>query len=240
MFYVALDSPNPIFENSRIYHNTIHSNPRSGISLHDKISSSRDANNIFKNNIISDQGNYDFLVNDPNLALNTYVVSSNIFANTSNSSNRVISINGATKTVTEAQTQTPGVFQNNIAANPIFVNPQVVTQGKANPANWPNLVHYSDFTLTSQSPGKGQAEALTYVTQAVTNSPNLTVADALYFSDGFQVTQGDEILVGSQLTKVVSRIDNFHLQVSPSVTASVNDKVYLAKFGPGSDIGIKP
>ena len=240
MFYVALDSPNPIFENSRIYHNTIHSNPRSGISLHDKINSSRDANNVFKNNVISGQGGFDFLVNDSSLAINTYLVSSNILANTGGGSTKVISISGATKTVAEAQAQMPGVFKNNLAASPVFVNPGAITQGKADIANWPTIVGYGDFALTAASPGKGQAEALTYVTSPVNNSSNLTLADALYFSDGFGVVEGDEIIVGSTRTRVVRRVDNFNLQVSPAVTAAVNDRVYLGKFGPGSDIGIKP
>ena len=153
---------------------------------------------------------------------------------------KIINIGGTTRTVAEAESAMPAVFRNNIASSPLFTNPGVIAQGKANPANWPAIVDYSDFVLQGGSPGKGSAEALTFITQSGSATSTIRVDDALYFSDGFGVAEGDEILVGGQKTRVVRRVDDTTLQISPAITVTINAKVYLSRFPEGSDIGVRP
>nr|MBP9819741.1 hypothetical protein [Candidatus Woesebacteria bacterium] len=73
-----------------------------------------------------------------------------------------------------------GFDQHSIEADPMLTNPE-----------------QQDFSLQSNSPAIDKAGPLTFTTSAETNSTMLRVADATYFTDGYNVQSGDWIRIGS-------------------------------------------
>jgi hypothetical protein len=118
--------------------------------------------------------------------------------------------------VAEAESSLPTHFQNNIQADPRL---------------------NADFTLQSTSPCIDAGAWLTN-TNGVGSGSNIKVHDAGYFCDGFNLIDGDRIMVGSNEVTVTNvNYDTNTLTVTPSISWSNNAPVSLTYNGNAPDIG---
>lgn len=93
-----------------------------------------------------------------------------------------------------------------------------------------------NFALKPTSPGKGAGTHLTYVTANSTGS-TIAVKDAYLFYNGYGITSGDTLLIGSHTATVVSVNSATSLTLDKSITVATNDKVSLYSAGHTPDMG---
>ena len=86
----------------------------------------------------------------------------------------------------------PKQIRGNIQAVPVFVNSSPTV--------------FRDFELTASSPGVDAAAALT-TTTGTGSGTEVTVADAIYFNDGYGLGPGDSITIGNERNLRVLRVD---------------------------------
>jgi parallel beta-helix repeat protein len=130
---------------------------------------------------------------------------------------------GASYTLTSAQTKYPTHFSGNVESNPQFVN----FQG-------------NDFHLKSGSPMIDAGRSLAQTTTSGTNTKIVSVDDALYFTDGYGIVTGDKIRIGTNPVVTVTDVNysTNTITVSQDVTFSAGAKVNLDYKGSGPDIGV--
>lgn len=96
-----------------------------------------------------------------------------------------------------------------------------------------------DFALLASSPGSGKGDVLSRTSNSAGNSNTLVVEDAKYFFDGFGVTEGDAIRIGSgpsvRITSVNYATNTLLLSEQRSWTAG--DSVVLSTMKAAPDIG---
>ncbi len=104
----------------------------------------------------------------------------------------------------------------------------------------PQFVNYSgnDLHLRNTSPAIDRAGPITRTASAGSGTL-ITVQDANYFTDGWDIAEGDIIKVGANNPVTITDIDyaNNRLTVGSSISWSANDAVNLAYIGAGADMG---
>ncbi|MBI3949942.1 MAG: right-handed parallel beta-helix repeat-containing protein [Acidobacteria bacterium] len=116
----------------------------------------------------------------------------------------------------------PQFVRANLDADPQFANPAA-----------------GDYRLMSGSPCVDAALPLTYTTSAGSGQI-VSVADASYFSDGYNLAPGDQVKVGANPAVRVIRVDytNNTLTLAQSIHWMSGDSIYGGEFnGSGPDIG---
>ncbi len=233
------------YEKIRMYHNTLYRNRLNGITFGRNAgldpSIINTADNRHKNNIISETENYSIYVDNSGIDWRTYLFERNIISDTKKTGTVYINdLSNRIRTVASLENEFPNVFKNNIVNKPLFVRESILDEAEARPQNF-RLSNLSDFfdayTLTSASPGKGQGTHLASVTVSGTGT-RITLDDALYFSDGFGMIDGDALIIGNDLIKVIKLVDDTRIDVNRSITVQSGDKVYLALSGSSPDIGV--
>ncbi|MFQ5964718.1 MAG: hypothetical protein ACE5KZ_10565 [Candidatus Scalinduaceae bacterium] len=116
----------------------------------------------------------------------------------------------------------PANFMNNIAVNPQFVNPNATLP---------------DFRLQSGSPAIDEGAFLTQ-TSSFGSGTTMNVEDALYFTDGLGIIEGDLIqLEGQTQTARITNISGNTITLDTPLSWNNNQGVSLAYNGSAPDIG---
>ena len=118
------------------------------------------------------------------------------------------------------------------------------TQGTSNAllnVSNPQWVDYSgdDFRPQTTSPAKDMGVRLTGATANGSSSTSVAVTNSVWFNDGYGLTRGDYIYVGTNNNVLVTGIDRstHTLTVSAAISWSAGDAVGYAYRGSGPDIG---
>lgn len=122
-----------------------------------------------------------------------------------------------------------GAEANSMEADPKFASvPALPTAKDAN----------LDFRLTSGSPAIDHGGALTQV-RSTGSGTAIPVADSRFFHDGFGVTTGDSIVIGSRGAAVITAIDpaTHVMTLDHAMSWSAGDPVYRPFQGSAPDIG---
>ena len=230
------------WDHVRVYHNTQTLNPYDhGITMGREgvfpASEARTTDNVFKNNIIVvPSGKYAFNVTDNVHPFFTHTVDTNILTQSSNILGTVLTSQGLNdRSSTDA-------IRNNSSTSPTFTNPSSVQTAQADTTDNTKIT-MADFALAPSSVGNANGTHLTTIIPGSSGS-TLKVDDAYYFFDGYDLVQGDEIVVtttsgGSpRQTRVTNVVDKNTLTVNPPITVISGDKIYLASYGTTPDIGI--
>jgi hypothetical protein len=124
-------------------------------------------------------------------------------------------------TLPEAEQHPSGFLCGNLSEDPRFADPL-----------------WGDFRLRSDSPCIDAGRHLT-TTEAAGEGQRIRVADATYFSDGFGLVLGDEIMVaGAGPARVTEVADAHTIIVDRSLAWSEGAGVSLNYAGEGPDIGV--
>lgn len=117
--------------------------------------------------------------------------------------------------------QNSGGFVTTQTPSQLFVNPLALDM---TPAGGSDLVDAGAFLTTTASTGSGTV---------------VPVADASWFTDGWGVIPGDQIVVGSNPAVIVLNVNEstHELTVGPSITWSAGDPVSLVYQGLAPDVG---
>jgi parallel beta-helix repeat protein len=94
----------------------------------------------------------------------------------------------------------------------------------------------ANFTLQATSACVDHGAFLTTATAAGTSSTTLTVADARYFIDGYGMTAGDSIMIGSQRA-TITQVSGNTLTITPALTWAAGAKVTYPYLGAAPDVG---
>ena len=132
----------------------------------------------------------------------------------------ITSLNGS-QTITSYQSSHPTVFSANDSAAPTFVNEAA-----------------SNFHLQSGSGCIDRGVSLT-TTASAGSGTNVSVADALYFSDGKGLVSGDQITIGSQTVNVTAvNYSTNILTITPSISWSSGAPIHYQTYsGTAPDVG---
>jgi hypothetical protein len=124
---------------------------------------------------------------------------------------------------------TRGAEANSIETDPLFVSVPVIPH-----SNHANL----DFRLSSASPAIDRGGALTTV-RTSGNGTLLPVVDSRFFHDGYGVTTGDAIVVGTRGSAVITAINaqTHVMTLDHSMSWSAGDPVYRPYNGSAPDMG---
>lgn len=231
----------------RVYGNTFHGNLTSSIAFNAAPDFSKDlTDNRFANNVISSPELFGIGVFQSLVPWQGYRFTGNVVG--SPSGRAVLRFGDGTgngATFKDYEASNPQVFSGNQDGVAKFVNsalgdvslsePTQITLARADEL-------WAAFQLTSDSPGNAQTTALTQVTAAVSNSATLEVEDVLWFSDGFGVTDGDEITINqNQRAKVLTRdVAQRRLTLDRPVTAAPGDPVTLSQEGASPGVFASP
>jgi hypothetical protein len=135
-------------------------------------------NNIFQDNGRSGQG-IQIVIENMGISNNSFI--NNLFFQTSTSYQNLIKINGTAQPVSWWETNSPSLVNHNFQQ----VDPQFTNTSSR------------DFSLKSTSPAIDTGANLTTASNTGSNSTNLTVVDARYFSDGYTLVSADWIKIGT-------------------------------------------
>lgn len=131
----------------------------------------------------------------------------------------------------------------NVPARPVYFYAQPAPATPMQPpaptfATLGTLLPY-DFGVGALSPAVDRGASLTVATAAATSSTRLSVAEAGYFHDGYGVTAGDTIVIGSNMPVLVTAVDvaNRILTLQSPRTWASGDAVSLPSTGQGLDLG---
>jgi hypothetical protein len=93
----------------------------------------------------------------------------------------------------------------------------------------PLFIPGGGFHLSSASPAIAKAGGQTFCTKSATGTNRIAVFDPGVFSDGFQIVDGDKIVVGTNAAVTITNIDYAKglLSVSGKVTCQVGSKIFL-------------
>jgi len=94
----------------------------------------------------------------------------------------------------------------------------------------------ANFTLQAASACVDHGAFLTTTTAAGTNSTSVTVAHARYFIDGYGMTTGDSIMIGSQRA-TVTQVSGNTLTITPALTWAAGATVTYPYLGAAPDVG---
>ena len=222
--------------NNKIFHNNIY-NCRGGAWAVDSNASSwpSPSGSIFKNNIVykthQDPSDWDVEFNfgtSLNSFYGSHFVSSeiayNCIAYDSGATYQRVKSGVGTQTLSYMETNYSSIFHDNVQANPVWT--------AADPAV------LADFELAGGSPCLAAADNLT-VTVGGGTGTSVTVADAGYFYDGFGITDGDFVQIGSNSAVQITNV-NYSTNVitlSSAITWSNGDGVNLPYDGAAPNIG---
>jgi hypothetical protein len=220
-------------ERNRIVHNVFHRNSNSAWYHHDifgEFVGTTDSN-VFANNIAFENGLAPFPLPDPSLQvdfqlngdpLNDNEVFHNLIRD-DQAGEVVIKVTGISQApLAWWQSNYPQTFWGNIEGNPRFVD-----AGAA------------DFALRPNSPAV-DAGAFPTVTAGAGSGDTLVVADAGFFSDGYDLVPGDWIQLAGQAERAyVCRVDypTDTLTLDRSLSWSAGQGVALAYEGDAPDLG---
>jgi hypothetical protein len=216
-------------QNSRIFNNVFYANKKAGIYIRKFESGPNLSGTIYKNNISYKNIHNESASNPQQLFIdglsssnldNNKFIKNNFFS--SSASDNVIGHNSAgSHPVSWWQTNYPNNFSGNLQVDPKFVNATAY-----------------NFELQATSPMKDAGDSLTKTTSAGSGT-TIPVEDALYFFDGFGITDGDMIIVGSNSQVKVTAVDytNNRLTVARSISWNTNDPVNLPYAGSAPDMG---
>jgi PKD repeat protein len=199
---------------NRIYHNTFDENYSQAYAVSGETDDLTD--NIFKNNIFSFGHEYEVYWDVQVTNRANYFVWNNFFGQTTQK------YWPSTGTVAELQSAYPTFWNNNISADPRYVN----DAGR-------------DFRLQSASPMIDAGAFLTK-TRSAGSGTSIPVEDAGYFTSGWGIAEGDSIqLEGQTQTARVTSVDysNHVVSVNQSFTWSSGQGIGLAFSGFAPDIG---
>jgi len=203
---------------------------------------------VFKNNVFADFDDYLFFIRGSNVPWQPFYLVNNLTTNSNkeNSENIIyLRTGGRDLSLSEAESRYPENYQNNILATPEFRDDSILSEADRRPENF-SLDDLEDFfesfQLTDSSPGKNQAKPLALVVSSASEVTQIEIDDARYFTDGFGLINGDEIIINSdeEIKAQVVNVDydNNILELSRSVSVSAGDGIYLAAAGDSPDMGI--
>lgn len=223
-----------IAQDNRIYHNTFYRNagPAWGLVFYD--GGYGVTGNIFKNNILFDNG-FDSSITQGDLLFRLHanpsgevgesLIEGNLIAKPA-SSDPTFEFRGtsATLDLKEAEKRFSSHIKSNIPADPQFVS--------ADPK------HPEDFALQAGSPAIDAAVPLTW-TRSGGNGRVVPLEDAAYFSDGFGVALGDMIRIGQGRPVRIMEVDYAKSTVTlmDSIQWEQGAPVSLDFHGAAPDIG---
>lgn len=222
----------------RIYHNVIHQGQRNGVTFEwnsDIGNNFEDLDIRFINNCITQNNNYAIYIAKTILNWRTYRFLSNVIADTRKSSTIFIKSEvPEAVTVSSAESKYAQVFKNNLSGYPSYVNQGLLATMAANPSSY-GVEDIDDafaaMQLNSGSVGENAGQALATVTAAGTGITDISVTDAIPFTDGWGLVERDEIYIGSNLVEVVARLSDTSIRVTPAINVSVGDPVYHSDVG---------
>jgi parallel beta helix pectate lyase-like protein len=202
-----------ITKDNRIYHNTFYKNYR-GMRT---VSTHEISGNVIKNNVFYDNRDYElqFVPADRERDVNTYSYNNLLGANI-----KYKSVNDGSRA--EVESKYPSEWENNINANPNFVD-----------------VAKLDLHLNTGSPMINAGEFLTR-TRSSGSGYQIPVDDASYFSDGFGIIDGDLIqLKGQTVTAKIVSIDykSNIITIDRALSWNAGDGLTLPYSGSAPDIG---
>lgn len=212
--------------NNRVYNNTFFNNHVAGIAYFKYQSGPQMYGNIYKNNILYKNSGSQILFDDNSQSTaetiinGAYFTSNSIFGNFPGDD--VITGNGiGSQTLSWWQQNYSAVFQNNLEAEPQFVDEQAY-----------------NFNLQESSPLIDAGEALTR-TRSSGAGTDIPVDDSWYFTDGFGLITGDQIMVGSGGPYTVTAVDyeQHVVSIDQSISWSNQEEVTLEYSGQAPDIG---
>jgi hypothetical protein len=174
---------------------------------------------IVKNNIGDGYATPANVISDPGQTYTGLALDYNLWRNQSGAP--LYYWNGSTYTLSQFQT-TLGYETHSLNVNPLFTNPAI-----------------KDFTLQTSSPAINAGSFLTTTVGSGTASTTVTVADAGFFMDGFNLIPGDMVQIGGnspvQITGVNYGANT--ITVTPSISWSNGQGVSLPYSGSAPDIG---
>jgi len=153
------------------------------------------------------------------------VIERNLIATKSGGDARVqIRGGGGNISIAIAEKLFPQFFRDNLEAVPIFKSPK-----PENP---------EDFALVDGSPGIDEGAPLTYTANAGSGKV-VALRDAGYFSDGFDVAEGDRIQIGGSAPVRIVKVDYSAntVTLANEIQWEKDAPVSLEYHGRGPDIG---
>ena len=177
-------------------------------------------NNIFKNNIFYKNKQTIFFPWTDYSNTNKNYVFNNLIMGVSQGE-KLIKLASDSFSLSEAQNKLSHLYKDNFEADPKFVN-----------------ADKDDFTLQKGSPCIDKGMSLT-VTASEGKGKEVSVADPLYFVDGYGIIGGDEIIVGSNKAVKIAEVDYDKklLKVDTDISWKKGDAVNLVYSGAKPDIG---
>ncbi len=204
-------------QHNRIYNNLFYGNERTITNFSIKLPV---FDNIFKNNIFYKNqqtvliSNADYRGESRNLFFNNILIGTK-------AGEQLIVLQNDKFSLKEAERDLPDLYSKNMETDPKFIDEKT-----------------DNFHLSKGSPCIDKGEALT---KAVGSGKGdvLTVADPLYFCDGFGLIEGDTIRIGKNPPLSIQKIDYNSGKITLSGTAKWKDgdPVNLDFKGSGPDIG---
>jgi hypothetical protein len=94
-----------------------------------------------------------------------------------------------------------------------------------------------DLRLAADSPGIDQADWLTTITSESGSGASLTVADALWFSDGFGAELGDVVRTSRGELARITKIEGANVTLDATISWQKDDGITLAYTGDRPDLG---
>lgn len=222
--------------NNRIYHNTLFNNgykegygdSSAGITVTTFwVGGIEVSNNVFKNNIISNNRRMAVYVNNNGTGISGNAFQGNCIYHPTNANGAIkIEPEGTARSLSywQSNASTRDFIKNNVEGDPLFVSSNLTSP---------------DFNLNAGSPCIDSGVALT-TTRSQGSGTTIPVSDASYFMSGYGIegVQGDLIEVGSEEVRVVN-VDyvNNNLTVDRSISWNSNVPVNLPYYGNAPDSG---
>jgi hypothetical protein len=221
---------------NRIYNNTIYNNGGVAWRIRYYENDLRPSGNIFKNNLVyanrklpyNETGDTDFWIymygSGVDAPADNQVINNMVAKSKAGDAKVYFDPPNLLGPLSDAEKRFPKQISGNIQAVPVFVN--------SSPAG------FRDFELAAGSPGVDQAAPLT-TTTGNGSGTTVTVADAIYFSDGHGLGPGDLVTIGSERSLRVLKVDvaGKKLLLDRSIGWGDGLPVHLEYVGSAPDIG---